>query len=129
MLTCSRRLPRSERNQGRARTLRRPFHHLALGSTLCSYLEPRTRRELRHPNRSWRVDETYVKVAGKWAYLCRAVDSTGETIEFMLSSRRDIIGATLFLRLALSGGAASPRVSNVDGPGVRKSHHRTQAVR
>jgi IS6 family transposase len=92
-------------------------------------LEPRTRRELRHPNRSWRVDETYVKVAGKWTYLCRAVDSTGETIEFMLSSRRDIIGATLFLRLALSGGAASPRVSNVDGPGVRKSHHRTQAVR
>jgi len=35
---------------------------------------------MRHPNRSWRVDETYVKVAGKWAYLYRAVDSAGETI-------------------------------------------------
>jgi transposase-like protein len=51
------------------------------------------RRELRHRNRSWRVDETYVKVAGHWAYLCRAVDSAGETIEFMLSPKRDLIAA------------------------------------
>ena len=78
-------------------------------------LNQRIRRELRHPNRSWRVDETYVKVAGKWTYLYRAVDSTGETIEFMLSPKRDLIAAKLFLRLALSGGAASPRVINVDG--------------
>ena len=48
-------------------------------------LNQRTRRELRNRNRSWRVDETYVKVAGNWAYLYRAVDSAGETIEFMLS--------------------------------------------
>jgi len=48
-------------------------------------LNQRIRREMRPPNRSWRVDETYVKVAGKWAYLYRAVDSAGETIEFMLS--------------------------------------------
>src|SRR4051794_24513365 len=41
-------------------------------------LNQRIRRELRRPNRSWRVDETYVKVAGKWAYLYRAVDSEGE---------------------------------------------------
>ena len=78
-------------------------------------LNQRIRRELRRPNRSWRVDETYVKVAGNWAYLYRAVDSTGETIEFMLSPKRDLIAAKLFLRLALSGGGASPRVINVDG--------------
>jgi transposase-like protein len=48
-------------------------------------LNQRLRRELRHPNRSWRVDETYVRVAGKWTYLYRAVDSCGETIDFMLS--------------------------------------------
>ena len=59
---------------------------------------------MRRPNRSWRVDETYVKVAGNWAYLYRAVDSAGETIEFMLSPKRDLIAAKLFLRLALSGG-------------------------
>jgi len=78
-------------------------------------LNQRIRREMRSPNRSWRVDETYVKVAGSWAYLYRAVDSAGETIEFMLSPKRDLIAATLFLRLALSGGRPRPRVINVDG--------------
>ena len=78
-------------------------------------LNQRVRREMRRPNRSWRVDETYVKVAGNWAYLYRAVDSAGETIEFMLSPKRDLIAAKLFLRLALSGGAPRPRVINVDG--------------
>src|SRR5260370_27482838 len=78
-------------------------------------LNQRIRRELRRPKRSWRVDETYVKVAGDWAYLYRAVDSTGETIEFMLSPKRDLIAGKLFLRLALSGGGPPPRVINVDG--------------
>jgi len=61
-------------------------------------LNQRIRPELRRPNRSWRVDETYVKVAGNWAYLYRAVDSTGETIDFMLSPKRDLIAAKLLLR-------------------------------
>src|SRR5690242_8375087 len=78
-------------------------------------LDQRTRREMRRPNRSWRVDETYVKVAGSWAYLYRAVDSAGETIDFMLSPKRDLVAAMLFLRLALSGGGLRPRVINVDG--------------
>ena len=70
---------------------------------------------MRRPNRSRRVDETYIKVAGSWAYLYRAVDSAGETIEFMLSPKRDLIAATMFLRLALSGEGPRPRVINVDG--------------
>jgi transposase-like protein len=78
-------------------------------------LHKRVRREMRPPNRSWRVDETYVRVAGAWAYLYRAVDSAGETIEFLLSPKRDLIAAKLFLRLALSAGGPSPRVINVDG--------------
>ena len=52
-------------------------------------LNQRIRRELRRPNRSWRVDETHVNVAGKWAYPYRAVDSAGETIEFLVSTNRD----------------------------------------
>jgi hypothetical protein len=59
-------------------------------------LNQRIRREVRHPNRSWRVDETYVRIAGKWSYLYRAVDSTGETIDFVLSPNRDLIAAKLF---------------------------------
>jgi transposase-like protein len=58
---------------------------------------------MRSPNRSWRIDETYVKVAGSWAYMYmyRAVGSAGETIEFMLSPKRELAVAKLFLRLAL----------------------------
>jgi transposase, IS6 family len=79
-------------------------------------LNQRLMRDRRHPNRSWRVDETYVKVAGNWTYLYRAVDSTGETIDFMLSPKRDLVAAKLFLRLVLSGvGDRRPRVINVDG--------------
>src|SRR5215469_13585897 len=58
---------------------------------------------------------TRLKVAGRWAYLYRAVDSAGETIEFMLSPNRDLTAAKLFLRLALCSGARRPRVINVDG--------------
>ena len=78
-------------------------------------LNQRLRRELRRPNGSWRVDETYVRVGGAWTYLYRAVDSAGETIDFMLSPNRDLTAAKLFLRLALSGsGRGRPRVINVD---------------
>jgi hypothetical protein len=66
--------------------------------------------------KSWRVDETYVRVAGNCAYLYRAVDSAGETIEFMISPKRDLTAAKLFLRLALSAsGGTEPRIINVDG--------------
>jgi transposase-like protein len=79
-------------------------------------LNQRLRRELRHRHRSWRVDETYIQVAGKWTYLYRAVDSGGDTIDFMLSPKRDLTAAKMSLCLALSGtGGTRPRVINVDG--------------
>jgi len=78
-------------------------------------LNQRIRREMRRPNRSWRVDETYVRVAGKWTYLYRAIDSAGDTIDFLLSPNRDLIAAKGFLQLALSAGRTRPRVINVDG--------------
>jgi transposase, IS6 family len=56
-------------------------------------LNRRCRAELRNTNRSWRVDETYCRVAGKWTYLYRAVDSTGATIDFLLSAKRDAVAA------------------------------------
>jgi transposase, IS6 family len=79
-------------------------------------LHQRIRRHLRRPNRSWRVDETYVRVAGRWTYLYRAVDSEGNTIDFMLSPYRDRMAAKHFLQLALwRAGHLHPRVINVDG--------------
>ena len=86
-------------------------------------LNKRIRAEVRRPNRSWRVDETYIRVAGKWTYLYRAIDSAGNTIDFLLSPKRDRIAAKGFLQLALwRVGQIHPRVINVDGhpayPGV-----------
>ena len=78
-------------------------------------LSQRVRRERRHPTRSWRVDETYVRLAGNWVYLYRAVDSAGDTIDFMLSPNRDLVAAKHFLQLALHRLGQRPRVINVDG--------------
>ena len=55
-------------------------------------------RRRQHPvGRSWRMDETYVKIKGKWAYLYRAVDKDGQTIDFLLTPHRDRAAAEAFL--------------------------------
>ena len=78
-------------------------------------LEERLRRHLKTINRSWRVDETYVRVKGRWCYLYRALDSTGATIAFVLSGRRDAAAATRLFRKALTDPAhPQPRVINTD---------------
>jgi putative transposase len=51
--------------------------------------------------RSWRMDETYVKIRGKWAYLYRAVDKEGHTIDFLLTPTRDRDAAEAFLQKAI----------------------------
>jgi IS6 family transposase len=78
-------------------------------------LERRLRRHLKPTNDSWRVDETYVRVKGKWVYLYRAVDSSGATIDFLLSAKRDAATAQRFLTKALGGeNHPEPRVINTD---------------
>jgi transposase-like protein len=64
-------------------------------------LEKRVRRHLRPCRGPWHVDETFVRVGGGWRYLYRAVDGTGQTIEFMLSATRDKKAARRFFRRAL----------------------------
>jgi IS6 family transposase len=74
------------------------------------------RRHLKPTNDSWRMDETYVRVKGKWRYLHRAVDSTGATLDFLLSAKQDAAAAKRFLAKALGGANQSaPRVINTDG--------------
>jgi IS6 family transposase len=78
-------------------------------------LDRRCRPHLKQTNDSWRVDETYVKVRGKWMYLYRAVDSTGQTIDFLLNETRSIRAAKRFFRKVLGRpNTTSPRVINVD---------------
>src|SRR6516165_5150032 len=78
-------------------------------------LELRMRRHLKPTNKSWRVDETYVRVKGRWCYLYRAIDSTGATIDFLLSALRDAAAAKRLFRKALSDPShPQPRVINTD---------------
>ena len=78
-------------------------------------LDKRCRPHLKSTNKSYRVDETYIKVKGKERYLYRAVDSIGQTIDFLLTAKRDAAGAKRFFRKAFqSPGNPSPRVVNVD---------------
>ena len=79
-------------------------------------LNKRCRRELKPTNRSWRGDETCVRVKAKWVYLYRAVDSTGATIDFLLCAHRDAAAAKRFFQKALRApGPPRPRVIHVDG--------------
>jgi IS6 family transposase len=78
-------------------------------------LEKRLRPHLRPTNGSWRVDETYIKVKGRWVYLYRAVDSRGQTIDFRLSAKRDAAAAKRFFRKALARpNTVNPRTITVD---------------
>jgi len=78
-------------------------------------LEQRLRRHLKPTNKSWRVDETYVRVQGRWCYLYRAIDSAGATIDFLLSALRDADAAKRLFRKALSDRShPQPRVINTD---------------
>jgi transposase, IS6 family len=78
-------------------------------------INKRCRPYLRPTNKSYRIDETYIKVKGNDRYLYRAVDSTGQTIDFLLTAKRDTAAAKRFLLRAIdASGNPMPRVINVD---------------
>ena len=78
-------------------------------------LEERTRPHLKPTNKSWRVDETYVRVKGRWFYLYRALDSAGATIDFFLSAFRSADAAkALFAKALADPSHPQPRVINTD---------------
>ena len=105
-------------------------------------LAPMLAEELRRQRRgkvgrSWYVDETYIKVQGRWCYLYRAIDRSGNLIDVMLSERRDLEAAKTFFRWAKSVTGVSPDQVTTDGhdsyPGAIRSElggavrHRTSA--
>jgi putative transposase len=62
----------------------------------------------------WHVDETYIKVRGRWMYLYRAIDGNGDTVEFWFSERRNLTAAKRFLRKALKRHGRPERIV-IDG--------------
>ena len=79
-------------------------------------LEQAFRRRKKSVGKSWKMDETYIKVNGKWCYLYRAVDTAGNTIDFMLSKLRDRPAALNFFKKAI-GSSGFPQKVNIDKSG------------
>jgi transposase-like protein len=71
-------------------------------------------RRKRPIDRKWHVDETYIKVRGRWMYLYRAIDSNGDTVEFWFSERRNLTAAKRLLRKALKRHGRPGRIV-IDG--------------
>lgn len=85
------------------------------------YYSPRleanfSKQHKRRIGSSWRMDETYIKVKGKWCYLYRAVDKAGDTIDSMLSKTRDEIAAKRFFEKAI-GYSETPEKVTIDKSG------------
>src|SRR5215510_10307741 len=76
----------------------------------------RLRGNVKRKSSTWHVDETFVRIAGRWMYLFRAVDSSGQTVDFYLSETRDREAAQAFLKRALANPDNRPiRVLARDG--------------
>ncbi len=80
-------------------------------------LEKSFHRKKRNIGSSWRLDETYIKVKGKWTYYYRAVDKQGNTIDFYLSERRNKTAAKRFLAKAINRNS-KPSIINIDKSGA-----------
>ncbi len=72
------------------------------------------------PGDRWRLDETYIKVKGEWKYYYRAVDKQGNTIDFLLTAKRDKKAALRFLNKAI-GRNGKPGLINIDKSGANKA--------
>ena len=91
--------------------------HATIGRWVIRYspeLLERFNRCKRPVSRNWHVDETYIKVRGRWMYLYRAIDSNGDTVEFWFSERRNRTAAKRFLSKALKRHGRPERIV-IDG--------------
>ncbi|MEP4037922.1 IS6 family transposase [Pseudophaeobacter sp.] len=72
----------------------------------------RTEKHLRRASLNWHVDESYIRVGGKWCYLWRAIDAHGQLVDFRLTARRDAKAAKAFLNKAIERVRLHRPVSN-----------------
>ena len=83
-------------------------------------VEQQFRKRKKSVGKRWRMDETYIKVKGQWKYLYRAVDKQGNTVDFLLTKRRQRISAHKFLIKAIENNG-KPELINIDKSGANKS--------
>ncbi|HST79054.1 MAG TPA: IS6 family transposase [Verrucomicrobiae bacterium] len=74
-------------------------------------LEKAFRKHKHAVGSSWRMDETYIKVNGAWKYLYRAVDKQGQTVDFLLTAKRDAAAARRFFEKAMRHNAVPDKVT------------------
>jgi transposase-like protein len=103
----------------------RGFHvdHSTINRWVIHYtpqLEEAFLKKKKRPGDRWRLDETYLKVKGKWHYYYRAVDKDGDTIDFLLTKKRDKKAVLRFLNKAI-GKNGKPGLINIDKSGANKA--------
>ncbi len=94
--------------------------HSAINRWVLHYspqLEAAFRRKKKRSDNRWRMDESYIKVKGQWTYNYRAVDKQGNTIDFLLTAKRDTQAALRFLKKALKENGKPSQV-NIDQSGA-----------
>ena len=88
--------------------------HSSLNRWVLKYapeLEKAFRQRKRPVGTSWRMDETYISVKGQWTYLYRAVDKSGDTVDFLLTAKRDGKAAMRFLRKAIKQNGTPAKIT------------------
>jgi putative transposase len=94
-----------------------PIDHATIQRWVVKYspqLEEAFHRRKRSVWRSWRMDETYIRVKGEWRYLYRAMDKYGQTIDFLLTEHRDTEAALRFLKKAIHRHGVPEKIT-IDG--------------
>ena len=91
------------------------LHHWVI--RLVPLLDKVFRRHKRSVGRRWRMDETYIKIKGQWKYLYRSVDTSSQTIDFLLTAKRDAAAALRFFRKAIRH-QGEPEVVTIDKSGA-----------
>jgi putative transposase len=100
-----------------------PIDHATIQRWVVKYsplLEEAFHRRKRPVWLSWRMDETYIKVKGQWRYLYRAVDKTGQTIDFLLTEERDEQAAKRFLTKAIHRHGVPEKIT-IDGSAANEA--------